>query len=122
MKIGDPILLFDKTDAHVSTFVIEQVESEFLGGVFSFTENFNALQPLFERYADMVEGNSFAYVDEVTDEIDEFGIYGETQGTRIAIFDIQIYGERGSLRLQPFRTEIIGGDKTPHPTVGNDPV
>ncbi|RYD82855.1 MAG: hypothetical protein EOP84_08810 [Verrucomicrobiaceae bacterium] len=114
MKIGDQILLFDKTHNHVSTFVIDQVEPEFLGGVFSPTENFKTLQPLFERYADMVEGNSLAYVDEVTDEIDEFGIYGKKEGTRIDIFDIQIYGEHGSLRLQPFRAETIEAEQGVH--------
>jgi hypothetical protein len=103
MKIGDQIQLFDKTDVHLCTFTVDQVDPAYLGGTFIPTDNFETVRPLFERFDSLVSGNSLAYIDEVEDQIEELGIYGKAGGVKTDIFDIQIHGDHGSLRLQPFR-------------------
>jgi hypothetical protein len=101
MKIGDVIELSDKTGTVLGRFRVEEEKSEALCGTFTPSDGFDAVRPIFEEFASMVESQSFAYIDEAEEKIAALGVRGLSGGTQIEITDIQIYSDVASLRVAP---------------------
>ena len=101
MKIGDIIELSDKTGSVLGRFRVEEEKSEALCGTFIPSDGFDAVRPVFEEFASMVESQSFAYIDEAEEKITALGVRGFLADTQIEITDLQIYSDGASLRVAP---------------------
>ena len=101
MKAADTIKLFDQTGIPVGCLCVEEEKYGALCGRFTPSADYDRFRQPFEKFASLVESMSLAYIDEAEEGILSHGIYGVAGDQRIPIFDLQIYGDRASLRLSP---------------------
>lgn len=83
---------------------IEEIDHGQIGGAFEPAEGFALLEPIFRRYTEIVEQQSFTYLDQIESEIARLGLKIQfDDGTAPQrVYHVQIYtdGEYGfSCRL-----------------------
>jgi hypothetical protein len=104
MTAGDTIILLDRDGLAVGSLEVEEEKPNAFCGRFVAGCDYARFRPVFEEFSSMVNGMSLAYIDEVEEKITAFGIYGVSGGRKFPIYDLQIFDDRGSVRLAPFQS------------------
>lgn len=93
--------LADAAGREFGTLAVEEVQGDCYLGTFTPGADYPDIEPIFRHFAEVVEQQSFSYLDEVDAAIARLGIMARVPGGRaVPANDVQIYPDGGaSLRL-----------------------
>lgn len=91
----------DAAGRDLGTVAVDRVEGELVGGEFTPGPDYPAVEATFNSYSDVVEQQSFSFLDEVEAAVARLGITVRgADGRPIPVSDVQIYRDgAASFRL-----------------------
>lgn len=102
IAVGRAVGLTDAAGRDIGRLAVEEVEGNQLLGTFTPGPDYPAVEPVFRHLAEVVEQQSFSYLDAAEAAVAALGVAvrGGGEGDPVPVHDVQIYPDGGaSFRL-----------------------